>query len=228
MRILLIEDDPRLREVLARGLREAAHAVDEAGTVADARTLAAVEAFDVIVLDVNLPDGSGFDLTRAWRADGLSLPILLLTARDDVEDRVRGLDAGADDYLVKPFAHAELLARLRALGRRSADTLPPLLEVGNLVVDPGSRTARRGETPLDLTTTEYALLEFLARHPGQVLGRERISASVWDENYDPLSNIIDVYIARLRRKLGEAGGPALIHTVRGAGYVLDPRRGTAP
>jgi two-component system copper resistance phosphate regulon response regulator CusR len=225
MRILLVEDDARLREVVARGLREAAHAVDEAASVAQARALQAIESFDVIVLDVNLPDGSGFELTRSWREDDVVVPILLLTARDEVSDRVAGLDAGADDYLVKPFAHAELLARLRALGRRSADTLPPLLEVGDLVVDPGSRQVRRNQILLDLTTTEYALLELLARHEGQVLGRERISASVWDENYDPLSNIIDVYIARLRNKLSTAGGPPLIHTVRGAGYVLDPERG---
>jgi len=227
MRILLVEDDPRLREIVGRGLREAAHAVDEAGTLARARTLAAIGSYDVVVLDVNLPDGSGFDLTRAWREEGAAWPILLLTARDDVEDRVEGLDAGADDYLVKPFAHTELLARLRALGRRSADTLPPLLEIDGLVVEPGARTARYDDIPLELTTTEYALLELLARHVGQVLGRERISASVWDANYDPLSNIIDVYIARLRRKLAAAGSSDLIHTVRGAGYVLDPQRSEA-
>jgi two-component system copper resistance phosphate regulon response regulator CusR len=228
MRILLVEDDPRLREVVARGLREAAHAVDEASCVAEARRLVAIESFDVVVLDVNLPDGSGFGLTRSWREGGVEVPILLLTARDEVSDRVAGLDAGADDYLVKPFAHAELLARLRALGRRSTDTLPPLLHVGDLEVDPSARQVRRNGATLDLTTTEYALLELLARHEGQVLGRERISASVWDENYDPLSNIIDVYVARLRRKLAAAGGVRLIHTVRGAGYVLDPHRGTTP
>ncbi len=224
MRILFVEDDGRLRGVIARGLRDAAHAVDEAATLAEARRLLGVESHDVAVLDVNLPDGTGFDLTRELRAAGHPLPILLLTARDSVEDRVEGLDAGADDYLVKPFALAELLARLRALGRRPPDTRAPLLEVGDLVVDPAARTASRAGVAIDLTTTEYALLEYLARHPGQVRGREQISAAVWDENYDPLSNIIDVYVARLRRKLALDDRAPMIHTIRGAGYVLDPER----
>ncbi|MEQ9568888.1 MAG: response regulator transcription factor [Longimicrobiales bacterium] len=224
MRILLVEDDRRLREVLARGLRDAAHAVDDVASVAEARPRLGVESYDVVVLDVNLPDGSGFDLTRRIRADGHSVPILLLTARDAVEDRVEGLDAGADDYLVKPFAHAELLARLRALGRRPADALPAVLTARDLTVDPGARTAARGGRTLDLTTTEYALLEYLVRHTGQVRGRAEISAAVWDENYDPVSNIIDVYVGRLRRKLDPDGTGPLIHTIRGAGYVLDPDR----
>lgn len=224
MRILLVEDDRRLREVLARGLRDAAHAVDEAASLAEARPRLGVENYDVVVLDVNLPDGSGFDLTRAVRAAGLPVPILLLTARDAVEDRVEGLDAGADDYLVKPFAHAELLARLRALGRRPTEALPAVLTVGDVSVDPAARTAVRGGRALDLTTTEYALLEYLVRHAGQVRGRAEISAAVWDENYDPVSNIIDVYVGRLRRKLDPDGSSPVIHTLRGAGYVLDPHR----
>lgn len=225
MRILLVEDDKALTEVLSRGLREAAHAVDQAGTVAQVWPKVGVERYDALILDVNLPDGSGFEVTRELRRKGDTTPILLLTARDEVEDRVRGLDAGADDYLVKPFALTELLARLRALARRPAEAQPPVLEVGNLRVDPGARAAERGGRSLELTTTEYALLEFLARHPGQVCGREAISDSVWDENYDPLSNIIDVYVARLRKKLDPDGDAPLIHTVRGAGYVLDPERG---
>jgi two-component system copper resistance phosphate regulon response regulator CusR len=225
VRILLVEDDDTLREVLARGLREAAHAVDEAATVAQVWPKVGVESYDALVLDVNLPDGSGFEVTRTLREREDATPILILTARDEVEDRVRGLDAGADDYLVKPFALAELLARLRALARRPVEVQPPVLAVGDLVVDPGARTARRGGRSLELTTTEYALLEFLARQVGKVVGREAISASVWDENYDPLSNIIDVYVARLRKKLDPDGSAPLIHTVRGAGYVLDPERG---
>lgn len=224
MRILLVEDDARLRDSLGRGLRDAAHAVDAVASLAEARPRIGVESYDVLVLDVNLPDGTGFELTRQVRQKGMSVPILLLTARDAVEDRVEGLDAGADDYLVKPFAHAELLARLRALGRRPVDTRPTLLTVGDLEVDPGARTARRGGEHLDLTTTEYALLEYLVRHAGQVRGRAQISGAVWDENYDPLSNVIDVYVGRLRRKLEREGSGAMIHTVRGAGYVLDPDR----
>lgn len=226
MRILLVEDDKGLAEVLSRGLRESAHAVDVAGRVAQVWPKVGVERYDVLVLDVNLPDGSGFDVTRTLRERGDSTPILILTARDEVEDRVQGLDAGADDYLVKPFALAELLARLRALARRPVDAQPPVLTVGDLEVDPGRRAARRGGVPLDLTTTEYALLEFFARSAGTVCSREDISASVWDENYDPLSNIIDVYVARLRKKLDPSGDSPLIHTVRGAGYVLDAERGT--
>lgn len=224
MRILLVEDDRRLLHVLARGLRAEAHAVDEAGTIGEARPRLGVESYDVVVLDVNLPDGSGFEFTREIRASGHTVPILLLTARDAVEDRVRGLDCGADDYLVKPFAHAELLARLRALGRRPPDALPAVLTVGDVVVNPAARTATRGGRVLDLTNTEYALLEYIARHAGQVRGRAEISAAVWDENYDPLSNIIDVYVSRLRRKLDPTGAAPVIHTIRGAGYVFDPDR----
>jgi len=207
-----------------RGLRDAAHAVDEAESLAQARPRIGIESYDALVLDVNLPDGTGFELTREVRAAGNPVPILMLTARDAVEDRIEGLDSGADDYLVKPFALAELLARLRALGRRPVRALPTVLTVGGLTVDPGARTATCHGRPLDLTTTEYALLEYLARYPGTVRSREQISAAVWDENYDPFSNIIDVYVGRLRRKLDPDGATPFIHTVRGAGYVLDPQR----
>lgn len=220
MRILLVEDDARLRRVLAQGLREVAHAVDEAQSIAEALGLVHIESHEVLIVDVNLPDGSGFDLTRRLRAEGVRTPILHLTARDSVEDRVTGLDAGADDYLVKPFALDELLARLRALARRPGEALPTRFEVADLSVDPASRVVTVHGQALDLTTTEYALLEVMARHADEVLTRERISDRVWDENYDPLSNIIDVYVARLRRKLAAADANARIQTVRGVGYRL--------
>jgi two-component system copper resistance phosphate regulon response regulator CusR len=225
MRILVVEDERALAESLAKGLRQAAHAVDLADSLAAARYKLAVEGYDAIVLDLGLPDGSGLDLARELRGRGERLPILMLTARDAVADRVGGLDAGADDYVVKPFALEEVLARLRALERRGPELRPADLVVADLRVDPVSRSAERAGAPVALTTTEYALLEYLARHAGAVLGRAEISAHVWDENYDPLSNVIDVYVARLRRKLDRPGLVPLLHTVRGAGYTLDPARG---
>lgn len=225
MRILLVEDEPRLAESIARGLRQASHAVDQADRLATAREKLEVERYDAVVLDVNLPDGSGFDLAAELRQRAVPLPILMLTARDSVEDRVAGLDSGADDYLLKPFAFEELLARLRALQRRHPEPRPARLVIADLELDPAPRNATRHGVPLELTTTEYALLEYLVRRAGVVCGRSEISAAVWDENYDPFSNIIDVYVSRLRRKVDAAGLVPLIHTVRGAGYTLDPSRG---
>ncbi len=227
MRVLLVEDEARLAESIARGLRQAAHAVDIADRLAVARQKLELEPYDAVILDVNLPDGSGFSLAAELRKRAIRIPVLMLTARDAVADRVHGLDSGADDYLVKPFAFEELLARLRALQRRQPEFRPQLLEVADLVIDPAARTAVRAGEPVELTTTEYAMLEFLARHAGQVCGRAQISAAVWDENYDPFSNIIDVYVSRLRRKLDRPGLVPLFHTVRGAGYTLDPARGGA-
>ena len=227
MRILVVEDEAALADALGRGLRQAAHAVDLAPTLAVARTKLALEEYDAMVLDLGLPDGSGLMLARELRHAGNRLAILVLTARDTIPDRVRGLDHGADDYLVKPFALEELLARLRALERRAPELRPPELAGGDLRIDPAARTARRGDREIPLTTTEYALLEFLARHAGAVLGRAQISAHVWDENYDPLSNVIDVYMARLRKKVDLPGLPPLLHTVRGAGYWLGPHRDIA-
>jgi DNA-binding response OmpR family regulator len=225
MRILVVEDETRLAESIARGLRQAAHAVDIADRLATAREKLALEPYDAVVLDVNLPDGSGFGLAAELRKRAVRTPVLMLTARDSVADRVMGLDSGADDYLVKPFAFEELLARLRALQRRAPEVRPPRIEVADLAIDPACRTVARAGTAIELTTTEYAILELLARHAGEVLGRAQISASVWDENYDPFSNIIDVYISRLRRKVDRPGLVPLLHTVRGAGYTLDPARG---
>ncbi|HEY7683059.1 MAG TPA: response regulator transcription factor [Gemmatimonadales bacterium] len=226
MRVLLVEDEVRLAETIARGLRQAAHAVDVADRLATARAKLDVERYDAVILDVNLPDGSGFGLISDLRRRAVPVPILVLTARDSLEDRVAGLDRGADDYLVKPFAFDELLARLRALQRRAPESRPPTVVVADLTLDPATRSAVRNGRTIDLTTTEYALLEYLARHAGAVCGRAAISAAVWDENYDPFSNIIDVYVSRLRRKVDLPGLGPLIHTVRGAGYSLDPGRGT--
>jgi DNA-binding response OmpR family regulator len=225
VRVLVVEDEAKLADSLARGLRQAAHAVDTVGRLADARSKLDLERYDAVILDVNMPDGSGFDLAAELRRRAQPVPILMLTARDTVEDRVQGLDSGADDYLVKPFAFDELLARLRALQRRAPDSRAPTLELGDLVVDPSSRIATRAGQVLELTTTEFALLEYLVRHAGEVCGRAAISQAVWDENYDPFSNIIDVYVSRLRRKLDTPGLVPLIHTIRGAGYTLDAGRG---
>jgi DNA-binding response OmpR family regulator len=222
VRVLLVEDESRLADATARGLREHAHAVDVAGTLADARTKLALESYDVVLLDLGLPDGSGLDLLASLRADAGVTPVLILTARDALEDRIAGLDGGADDYLVKPYALEELLARIRALARRPPMVRPTTLMVDTLRLDPVSQQGWRGTRQLELTTTEFALLHFLAEHAGEVCSRARIAAKVWDENYDPLSNIIDVYIARLRRKVDGEGDVPLLHTVRGAGYVLDP------
>ena len=220
MRLLLVEDEPRLATSLAKGLREAAHAVDVASVLSEARMRLATDHYDGILLDIGLPDGSGLSLAQELRHSGEDTPILIITARDAVEDRVKGLDLGADDYLVKPFALEELLARLRAVSRRAPQIRPEALTVGDLTVDTGTRTARRGERTIDLTTTEFALLELLARHPGQVLGRAQIAAAVWGEGKEPGSNVIDVYIARLRRKIDGGEGPPLLHTMRGSGYSL--------
>jgi two-component system copper resistance phosphate regulon response regulator CusR len=225
MRILVVEDEAALAQSLAKGLRQAAHAVDVAPTLAEARTKLALEPYDGVVLDLGLPDGSGLTLAREIRGRGDRVPILVLTARDGVSDRVAGLDAGADDYVVKPFALEEVLARLRALERRAPEFRPTVITIADLHVDPSTRSAERAGVKIPLTTTEYALLEYLARHAGSVLGRADISAHVWDENYDPFSNVIDVYLARLRKKVDAPGLVPLLHTVRGAGYTLDPGRG---
>jgi two-component system OmpR family response regulator len=224
MRVLLVEDESRLAENIAQGLRQAAHAVDLAATLAEGRDKLALDRYDTLILDVVLPDGSGFDLVTELRRQDNPIPILLLTARDALEDRVTGLDRGADDYLIKPFALPELLARLRALQRRPPEVRPPTIAVADLVLDPASRSAARAGTPIELTTTEYSLLEYLALHAGEVCGRAAISGYVWDENYDPFSNIIDVYVGRLRKKVDLPGLHPLIHTVRGAGYSLDASR----
>jgi len=220
MRILVVEDDPRLAGTLAKGLREQSYAVDIAPDGDRGVQLATLNSYDAIVLDVMLPKRDGLEMCRALRGRGSRVPVLMLTARDTVQDKITGLDAGADDYLTKPFAFGELLARLRALLRRGSELLPSVLTVGDLVVDTRSQTARRAGRLIPLTAKEYALLEFLARHAGRVLGRAEICEHVWDENHDPWSNVLEVNINRLRRKLDAGGAAPLIQTRRGAGYML--------
>lgn len=212
-----------MAEALVKGLREQGYAVDLAVDGEAALELAEINRYDAIVLDILLPKRDGFSVCRALRSQGLSVPVLMLTARDSVEDRVTGLDAGADDYLTKPFAFKELLARLRALMRRPREARPPQLQLADLVVDTASRQITRRNRPIRLTAKEYALLEFLMTHAGEIVTREQISEHVWDESYDPFSNLIEVYIQRLRRKIDVGSGPRLIHTCRGSGYMLSDR-----
>ena len=222
MRLLLVEDDHTLSEVLASGLRDQAYAVDVVGDGDAAVYQSAVNPYDAIVLDIMLPKRDGFAVCREVRRRGSTAKILMLTARDVVGDRVAGLDAGAEDYLTKPFEFTELLARLRALLRRGPELLPGTLVVGDLELDTRGQTARRANHPIALTTREYALLEYLARNAGRVVGRAEISDHVWDDRYDPFSNLIESYMNRLRRKLDIGGLEPLIHTRRGAGYLLAP------
>jgi two-component system copper resistance phosphate regulon response regulator CusR len=220
MRLLIVEDDPELATVLTRGFGEHEIETSHAATIEDARTLALTASFDVLLLDVMLPGGSGFDLCRDLRRAGHATPILMLTARDTVDDRVHGLDAGADDYLTKPFAFRELLARVRALARRRPALVPRVVEVADLVVDLASHRVSRAGRAMELTAKEFALLECLALHAGQVVDRTTITAHVWDDNHDPFTNVLEVLVRRLRRKLDDDFATKLIQTVRGAGYLL--------
>ena len=220
MRVLLVEDEPEAAALLAKGLREQTYAVDVMSDGEAALEAAAVNDYDLVILDVMLPRRDGFEVCRTLRAARSSVPILMLTARDAVADRVAGLDAGADDYLAKPFSFEELLARVRALSRRRPLLQQRVLAVGDLRIDTASRQVTRGDRTLDVTAKEYALLEYLAGRTGHVVTRSDIAEHVWDDSYDPFSNLIEVYIQRLRRKLEDAGGTPLIHTKRGQGYVL--------
>jgi DNA-binding response OmpR family regulator len=224
MRVLVVEDDPRLGELVSKGLREQAYAVDLVTDGEAALVESSVNEYDAIVLDVGLPQLSGYQVAAELRRRGHQTPILMLTARDAVPDRVTGLDAGADDYLTKPFDFAELFARLRAILRRSPVVLPDEIVVDDLVIDTRSQQARRGDQPVALTAKEFALLELLGRRAGTVVSRAAIVSHVWDENHDPGTNAIEVYINRLRRKIDLPGHAPLIHTRRGAGYLL----GTSP
>jgi len=223
MRVLLVEDEPRAAEVLAKGLREQAYAVDLAADGDAAVFQAATTDYDALILDVMLPLRDGLAVCRSIRQSGSAVPILMVTARDAVEARIAGLDAGADDYLIKPFDFGELLARLRAVIRRGRQPLlPEQVAIGPLALETRARHASIGGRELALTAKEYALLEYLARRAGDVVSRADIAEHVWDERYDPLSNVVDVYIQRLRRKLEDAGAPSLIRTRRGEGYQLHP------
>ena len=220
MRLLIVEDDPRLARVLARGLREEGYAVDAVETGEAAITQGVLVPYDAIVLDVMLPGRDGLDVVRTLRGRDVHTPVLLLTARDAVGDRIAGLDSGADDYLVKPFDFGELLARLRALLRRPEVVQPMQVTVGNLEIDLASHVVTRGGETLVLTGKEFALLELFARNVNRVLTRAEIVAHVWDDNHDPLTNALEVYVNRLRGKIDRAPWPPLLHTRRGAGYVL--------
>jgi DNA-binding response OmpR family regulator len=223
MRILLVEDEPIAARFIAKGLREASHAVDVAVDGTTAADQCHQNDYDAVILDVMLPGKDGLSVCRDLRASGSGVPVLMLTARDAVEARVEGLDAGADDYLTKPFDFRELLARVRALTRRDRRPLAPeRIEVGDLAIDvTGQRVWSHGHE-VELTSREYALLEYLARRAGDVVGRADIAEHVWDEHYDAFSNIVDVYVQRLRRKLDRAHEPSLIRTRRGQGYQLRP------
>jgi len=221
MRVLLVEDDSRIASFVAKGLRESAYAVDVSGNGTDAVYMAALNQYDLFILDVNLPGIDGFEVARQVRGSGNTKPILMLTARDAIDDLEAGLDGGADDYLTKPFEFRELLARLRALLRRHADVRPPKIVIADMEIDTVSHTVKRTGERVSLTSKEYALLEFLAINRGRVVGREEISEHVWDETFDPFSNLIEVYIKRLRSKIDSRAERPLIHTRRGAGYVLD-------
>jgi heavy metal response regulator len=221
MRILVVEDDRKVLSFIRQGLEEEGHAVETAadgGTALD--LLAEGEPYDLAILDVMLPVQSGFRVLEQARRRGVRTPVLMLTARDSVADKVAGLDLGADDYLAKPFAFEELLARVRALLRRASQHPSPVLRVRDLRLDPASRKVIRGERRIELTSREYALLEYFMRNPGRVLTRPMLVQHVWGLDFDPESNIVDVYVGYLRRKVDAPGEPRLLHTVRGAGYVL--------
>jgi len=221
VRILLVEDEPNAAHVLAKGLREQAYAVDVAGDGETAVFLVGTTDYDGLLLDVMLPRADGFTVCRTIRDSGCTVPILMLTARDSVESRVEGLDCGADDYLIKPYDFRELLARLRAVIRRGDKAvLPERLVAGPLTIETRSRRVRVGDREILLRAKEYALLEYLTRRAGEVVSRGDIAEHVWDDHYDPFSNVVDVYVQRLRRKLDPPGGESLIRTRRGAGYQL--------
>ena len=220
MRILVVDDDRRLCAIVKRGLLEEAYAVDVAYDGEEGECLAEINPYDLIILDIMLPKKDGLAVCRELRAKGINTPILMLTAKDAVEDRVKGLDTGADDYLVKPFAFSELLARVRALLRREALSKSPELKVGDLTLNTLTRQAWRGNRPIELTTKEYTILEYLMHHPNAVITRTMIEEHAWDYDFDSLSNLVDVYIRRLRRKIDNEGEESLIQTVRGAGYRL--------
>jgi len=220
MRVLVVEDEPKMAGLVKRGLEEEGIAVDVAGRGEDAVWMAGSTEYDVVVLDVMLPGLDGFEVCRRLRADEVWIPVLMLTARDAVEDRVTGLDGGADDYLVKPFSFDELLARLRALARRGSAERPAVLEAGDLRLDPATRRASRGDTDIALSQKEYALLETLMRRPGVALSRLQLLEHAWDDSYENRSNVIDVYIRYLREKIDRPFGTDTIETVRGVGYRL--------
>ncbi len=220
MRVLVVEDEVRMASMLKRGLEEEGYSIDVAPDGVDGLWLGTENPYDAIVLDVNLPGIDGFEVCRKLREQERWAPVIMLTARGDVQDRIRGLDSGADDFLPKPFSFGELTSRLRALIRRGAPPRPVILQVGNLQVDPVTRRARRGSLELDLSPKEFAVLELFVRHPGELLTRTRILEHAWDFSYDGVSNVVDQYVGYLRRKIDKPFGRNDLETVRGAGYRL--------
>ena len=225
MKVLVVEDDQKLASVLVRGLRERQIEGAHARTAHEARAPLLSGTYDVAILDVMLPDGSGIELCRAVRERGVTTPILMLTARDTIDDRVAGLESGADDYMIKPFAIRELNARIEALGRRRPALRPSRYAFADFSIDLRTRRAARGDCPIELTAKEFSLLEFFVLHAGEVVDRAKITARVWDENHDPCSKVIEVLIARVRRKIDDGFAPRLIHTLRGAGYRFGVEQG---
>jgi two-component system, OmpR family, response regulator len=226
MRVLVVEDELKMAELVRRGLREHGYVADLATEGQEAFVMAGSAEYDVVVLDVMLPDVDGFEICRRLRSDGVRAPVLMLTARDAVEDRVAGLDSGADDYLTKPFSFSELLARLRALARRGPVERPAVLEVGSLRLDPATRQVWRGESEIELSAKEFALLELFMRSPGEVLSRLQLLEHAWDWAYENRSNVIDVYVRSLRNKIDRPFAVKAIETVRGAGYRMRKDGGT--
>jgi DNA-binding response OmpR family regulator len=227
MRVLLVEDDADVARFIRKGLIEQAYAIDVAEDGASALYLASINTYDAVVLDLMIPAPDGLEVCRSLRAGGSTVPILMLTARDSVEEKIAGLDAGADDYLAKPFEFGELLARLRALLRRGGATISTLLEVGELTIDTRSHRVTIGGRPLTLTTKEYSVLEHLARNAGRIVTREDIAEHVWNQEFDPFTNLIEVYVNRLRRHIEKVSDKKLIQTIRGAGYMLEAETVTA-
>jgi DNA-binding response OmpR family regulator len=225
MRLLVVEDEQTLARYLQRGLEEAAWTVDLSDTVDAAWRLLLLNPYDLLILDLGLPGADGGELLRRLREAGMDTPVLILTARGAVEDRVAGLNAGADDYLSKPFAFAELVARIHALLRRGHAVRAATLQIGDVQLDVLKRQAQRGARRIELTAREFNVLEFLMRHAGEVVTRTMLAEHVWGDHYDSLSNLIEVFVNRLRKKLEADGAPRLLHTVRGAGYVMreEPR-----
>jgi two-component system, OmpR family, response regulator len=221
MRVLVVEDELKMASLIRRGLRDEGLLADVAVRGEDALWMAAATSYDAIVLDVGLPGVDGFETCRRLRKDGVWAPVLMLTARDAIEDRVAGLDGGADDYLTKPFSFDELLARLRALARRGAVERPTVIEVGSLKLDPAARRVWRGKSEVALSTKELQLLEAFMRHPGEVLSRFQLLEAAWDEDYENRSNVVDVYVRYLRDKIDRPFGLETLETVRGAGYRLN-------
>jgi len=221
MRLLLVEDEPKMARVVRRGLEQEHYSVDAVGCGVDALHAAVENPYDAIILDVMIPAPDGFEVCSTLRERSIWTPVLMLTARDGVDDRVRGLDAGADDYLIKPFAFDELLARVRALLRRGPIARPTKLQVGTLTLDPARHRVARDGVPIELTPKEYALLRYLMAHPDEVHSRTRLLDHVWDYNFEGSSNVVDVYMRYLRRKIDEPFGLNTLRTVRGAGYLLE-------